>query len=316
MVRIVKKDVYWVLDFPGLTLTNLAEYENEMRSMARFHGYEWKEEGHILTDEAFPPCRDLISKFEQAYRSIVESVGCPFEQSKETEDIRILADYRNRAKTFYFDAVAKYGITHVPNPFFFGTNLALPISEALAKERIEALKAGVPTMEDEVLDLLLKEVEGKKRILEIGTAVGISASAMIERTGAELITVEKSEESYKKANALFAKLGMTVESHHADAMEFIQGLSGSFDFILLDGPKVQYIKYLPYLKKLLSVGGTLFADDVLLFGWVNGKNEVPKKRQSLVRHIKEYLEALEQDECFQTKLYEIGEGVAVSRKLW
>lgn len=317
MVRIVKEQSYWVLDFPGLTLSDLADYESEMRSMARFYGYEWQEEGYTVS-EGIPhaDCKEQIPLFLQTYRSIAQSMELIPEESRETEPIRILADYRNRAKKLYFEGVAKYGVTHVPNPFFFGKNEKISLSERLCRVRIDALKRGIPTMEDEVLNLLLREAEGKKRILEIGTAVGISAAALYERTGAKIITVEKNEENFLSAKELFETLDMQIEAHLCDAMEFIKSLDREFDFILLDGPKVQYVKYLPYLKERLSAGGTLFADDVLLFGWVNGKNEAPKKRRALVRHIREYLDAVTNDPSFETKIHEVGEGVAVSKKLW
>lgn len=38
-----------------------------------------------------------------------------------------------------------------------------------------------------------------------------------------------------------------------------------FDFIFLDGPKAQYIKYLPYILNILSDDGILFVDNIS--GW-------------------------------------------------
>ena len=61
------------------------------------------------------------------------------------------------------------------------------------------------------------------------------------------------------------------------------------------------------------MGGVLFSDDVLLFGWVRG--EAPKKRRMLVEHIREYLQALESDPAFKTEILELGEGLAVSTRV-
>ncbi len=78
---------------------------------------------------------------------------------------------------------------------------------------------------------------------------------------------------------------------------------------------MQYVKYLPTLKKLLKKGGALFADDVLLFGYVTGEEEVPKKRKMLVEHIKEYISAVTDDCELQTTVVNIGNGVALSVKI-
>lgn len=318
IMRVIKEgSLYIVPELPGLALKDLTSLEDEIRGTARFFGYEWKEPIVVNVEEgkADRNCETYLPLYESAYRKIAESMNVEPETIEETDPLLALVQIREKARMLYEEGIAKYGITHVPNPFFFGKNKELPISKELSLARIEALKEGIPTMEDEVLDLLIKEVRGKKRVLEIGTAVGITASVMAS-LGATVVTVEKDEKSYQRANELFQKLNLSVASHLGDAMEFVQNLEGEYDFILLDGPKVQYIKYLPYLKEHLSVGGTLFADDILLFGWVNGKNEVPKKRQALVRHIREYLDAVELDKAFDTTIYEIGEGVAVSRKLW
>ena len=90
-------------------------------------------------------------------------------------------------------------------------------------------------------------------------------------------------------------------------------LGGEYDLIFLDGPKVQYRRYFPDCKRLLAAGGYLLSDDVLLFGWVRG--EPPKKRRMLVEHIREYLALLTDDPDFETEILQLGEGLAVSRKI-
>ncbi len=78
---------------------------------------------------------------------------------------------------------------------------------------------------------------------------------------------------------------------------------------------MQYVKYLPRLKRLLKRGGTLIADDILLFGYVTGEEEVPPKRKMLVEHIREYIIAVTRDSGLQTTVLNVGNGVALSVKL-
>ena len=99
-----------------------------------------------------------------------------------------------------------------------------------------------------------------------------------------------------------------------DAGEEIEKLEGGYDFIFLDCAKVQYVKYLPRLKTLLKKGGVLAADDVLLFGYVTGEEETPKKRRMLVEHVKEYIAAATGDEELTTTVINVGNGVALSVK--
>ena len=68
------------------------------------------------------------------------------------------------------------------------------------------------------------------------------------------------------------------------------------------------------LKRLLSSGGTLFSDDILMYGWVNGEKPTPPKRRMLVQHIKEYLQAITSDAELYTQIIDVGNGVALSIK--
>ena len=97
-------------------------------------------------------------------------------------------------------------------------------------------------------------------------------------------------------------------------MDGMSTLGGGYDFIFLDGPKVQYVKWLPRLKELLARGGLLAADDVLLYGWVNGEEQPPKKRRMLVEHVREYLNAVTSDDGLITYIADVGDGIALSVK--
>ena len=77
---------------------------------------------------------------------------------------------------------------------------------------------------------------------------------------------------------------------------------------------MQYVKWLPRIRQLLAPGGLLIADDVLLYGWVNGEEQVPKKRRMLVQHIREYLEAVLSDGGLTSYVADIGDGLCISLK--
>lgn len=182
-----------------------------------------------------------------------------------------------------------------------------------------ARKNWVPVLRDKSADFLCKLVKDKqpKRILEIGTCIGYSGILMLENTkDSFLITIEKDFEKAKVAEENFkqAKLESRVRVVNMDAGEFIKELeinSERFDFIFLDGPKGQYLNYLPTLKKLLNIEGILVADDVFYHGLVNGG--YPKhKHRTIVFRLREFLENIKNDKDFETIILDIEDGISIS----
>ncbi|MBR2340809.1 MAG: O-methyltransferase [Clostridia bacterium] len=193
----------------------------------------------------------------------------------------------------------------------------LNIDERIATLRADALSRGIPVADNETLNYLLVMLKALQphSILEIGTAVGLSAAAMLYACPkATVTTMELDEERYLEAKENFKKLGVEsrVTSYLGDAFEVLTMMDGEFDFIFLDGPKAQYEKYLYDIKRLLKKGGVLFSDDVLLYGWVSGEEETPQKRRSIVEKIRGYLDVLTNDPSFMTSVLNVGEGVAIS----
>lgn len=192
-----------------------------------------------------------------------------------------------------------------------------PLPAELMRLRGAAQGGLDPAASDEVLALLLAaaRLRGAERILEIGTAEGLTSVALLcERPHAELVTVENDPARYTRAVHNFVRFGVAgrTEAVLADAAALLPRLQGPFDLVFLDGPKAQYVRYLPHLKRLLAPRGLLFADDVLLYGWVDGRAEPPPKRRSIAARLGEYLAAVTADPCFATSILRVGEGVALS----
>lgn len=191
----------------------------------------------------------------------------------------------------------------------------------IGNTRLEALRRAAkegrdPTAADETVLALIAwaKEHGAQKILEIGAAEGLTSCALLLETEAELTAIELDPARAKRFRENTELFGVSGRARlfEGDAGEILPHLTGSYDLIFLDGPKVQYKRYFADCKRLLRSGGALFSDDILLFGWVRG--EAPKKRRMLVEHIREYLELLEGDADFTTEIYEYGEGLAVSTK--
>ena len=181
------------------------------------------------------------------------------------------------------------------------------IPAALQAIRESAFAREIPVAGDETLCFLMAQAAACRPdcILELGTC-----------PGAKITTVEREEKFYDEAVENFARLGISARVFPVlgDAGEVVSRLEGQFGLIFMDSAKVQYVKYLPRLKRLLVPGGVLIADDVLLYGWATGEAEVPKKRRMLARHIEEYLEAVTSDAELTTSVIRVGDGMAVSVK--
>ena len=191
------------------------------------------------------------------------------------------------------------------------------LDKRLLALRTAAREVRDPTAADETLEYLLHLLETReiRSILEIGAAEGLTSCALLSASQARLTAIELDGGRAIRAREHFEEFGFSfrVVLHEGDAGEILPLLQEEYDLIFLDGPKVQYRRYLPDCKRLLRAGGVLLSDDVLLFGWVQG--EPPKKRRMLVEHIREYLRMLEEDPELKTEILPIAEGLAVSEKL-
>lgn len=186
--------------------------------------------------------------------------------------------------------------------------------------REDAFSRGIPTADDETLCFLQTFLSAFKprAILELGSAVGISAAVMLETCeSARITTVERDGAFHSEALRNLQNLGFKDRAVciSGDAGEEISKMQTKFDFIFLDCAKAQYVKYLPRLKQLLNKGGCLLADDVLLYGWITGETEIPQKRKMLAKHVAEYVSAVTCDKELSTTIINAGDGLALSVKL-
>lgn len=195
----------------------------------------------------------------------------------------------------------------------------LNVSEEVLEIRRSAFARGIPVSSDETLQFICLQAAaaGAANILEVGAAIGASGAALLQCCpSARLTAIEKDGHFAAEAQANFDRLGLSdrVRLIEGDAADILGGLEGGYDFVFLDAAKVQYVKWLPRIRQLLAPGGLLIADDVLLYGWVNGEEQVPKKRRMLVQHIREYLEAVLSDGGLTSYVADIGDGLCISLK--
>jgi predicted O-methyltransferase YrrM len=223
----------------------------------------------------------------------------------------------NRSEAMPFDYAhndTSEGERHSPTAQFVKLNVPPQVAEL----RRKAFERGIPTADDETLNFLLTTALAVRpeRILELGTATGITAILLAQTCPqAHITTVEKNQAFYEEAKRNISAMGLPqIEAIQGDAGEVIKDLNGRFDFIFLDSAKVQYVKYLPRLKELMKAGSILLADDVLLYGYVSGEVPTPPKRKMLVQHIREYIESATTDPELMSCVLSVGDGICMSVK--
>ncbi|MEG1711312.1 MAG: O-methyltransferase [Clostridia bacterium] len=187
----------------------------------------------------------------------------------------------------------------------------------MAQMRQNAYERHIPVLMEEterLLDVIIK-IKQPKRILEIGTAIGFSGIVMLKASPmAHLNTIEESAASIEAAKTNFEKYNVNkrVTIFEGDAREIVPMLTGSYDFIFMDGPKGQYLEFFPYLKSILESGGVLMCDNVLYKGLVQNIPEKRHKHITIARNLKAFLEAISNDNQLSTVTLQIGDGVSIS----
>lgn len=182
----------------------------------------------------------------------------------------------------------------------------------------EAEEENIPILRRAERKLLLEAAAAAdpKKILEVGTAIGYSALLLAEHFPlAEIDTIEIDALRNERAVSVMqaAEFEQRVRCHLGDAGEVLPALAGPYDFVYLDGPKGQYLRYLKLIEPKLSENAIIAADNVLFRGLVRSGEPVTHQYRTLVTRLREYLEYVEAH--YDTVIHEEGDGLAVSRKI-
>ncbi len=177
----------------------------------------------------------------------------------------------------------------------------------------------IPIMEDEGIDFLTTFIlkHQIKRVLEVGTAIGYSAIMMaLCQPTLKITSIERDEVRYLEAlkNVKKFHLEDRITLIFKDALDV--KIEGEFDLIFLDAAKSQNINFFQLFSKNLVSDGYIITDNMYFHGLVEKQEREIKTAnlRSLVRKIKEYISFLNNNPDFNTIIYRIGDGVAVSEK--
>ena len=190
----------------------------------------------------------------------------------------------------------------------------------LQKIKQKALEEHIPIIMDDTLEVIEKYLKENKphKILEIGTAVGYSAICFTEilAEDGQIDTIERDSERVKEAkeNIKRAEVENKINIYEGDAVEILPMLDNKYDVVFIDAAKGKYPFFLKEALRMLNEKGIIFADNILYKGYVMSDYNKHKQRTA-VRNLREYIKEVEENLELETKILEVGDGLAVSRKL-
>lgn len=197
----------------------------------------------------------------------------------------------------------------------------IPSSSGHIKEMEEyAAVNEVPISQPEsirMIEILLKLCRAEE-ILEVGCAIGYSAIRMSRACGANVTTVELSDDMADTAQKNIEKAGLSdkIKIIRGDAKEVLRQIEGEekYDAIFVDAAKGQYMEFFPHCMRLLKKGGLLISDNILYKGMTATDELVVRRKITIVRRLRAYLDMLKNNNELSTAIIPIGDGVALSFK--
>lgn len=179
---------------------------------------------------------------------------------------------------------------------------------------------GVPIVQKETGVFLefMTSMKKPKRILELGTAIGFSSILMYEAAGTEpdIVTIERDERMIELANVNLNKFNLSdkIKIEQGDCLEVLEKLNEPFDLIFMDAGKGHYNHFLPHCLRLLKEDGIIVADNVLFRGMVASQELVKRRKITIVKRMRTYLELVTQDKNLITSVIPMGDGIAVTKR--
>ena len=176
----------------------------------------------------------------------------------------------------------------------------------------------VPIMLPDGIEFLTNYIKNNnvKNILEIGTAIGYSASVMALSSpeDVKITSIERDPEMTKLALDNITKLQLEekIRVIEGDALEVLPLLSSKYDIVFMDAAKGYYNEFFDSVINLINDGGILICDNVLYKGMTATDNLVKRRQKTIVGRMREFLEMLCNHSKLTTSVIPIGDGVTIS----
>ncbi len=194
-------------------------------------------------------------------------------------------------------------------------------SQGLLRDlELYAEENSVPIIHKEVADLLrvILKLKRPRKILELGCAIGYSSLFFADVLDGdfEIVTTERNPIMLERAQDNIKKAGMEdrIKILVGDAEETLKDLEGTFDMIFIDAAKGHYKMFFDMLIGKLNHGGIVISDNILYKGMIASDDYVVRRKKTIVKRMRTYLDYICDLEGISTSLIPIGDGLAISYK--
>ncbi len=191
----------------------------------------------------------------------------------------------------------------------------------LAEMEAQGAAEGIPIVVPSTGALLavLARACGARRVLEVGTAIGVSTLYLARALppDGKVISFEIDETRHLAAQSYLERAGVIdrVELRLQDAREGLATLEGGFDLAFIDGVKAQYGQYLEAALPLLRSGGVLAVDNVLMSGTVAEERSDGHWTEDQIEAMRDMNRRLLEDDQLLGTVTPVGDGVLVGVRL-
>ena len=107
-------------------------------------------------------------------------------------------------------------------------------------------------------------------------------------------------------------LSKNINVIQGNAVEILPNLNSKYDMVFIDAAKGKYPIFLKEAIRMSKKGTTIIADNILYKGYVMSDYNKHKQRTA-VTHLREYIKLASENERLETKILEVGDGLAISR---
>jgi len=190
----------------------------------------------------------------------------------------------------------------------------------LAEMEAHGAREGIPIVVPETGALLhvLALACRARRILEVGTAIGVSTLYLARALPADgkIVSFEIDPVRHSAARDYLKRAGMAerADLRLQDAREGLHDLDGLFDLAFLDGVKQQYGDYFDGVLPRLRPGGVLAVDNVLRGGRVATGHGDAAVSDEQIESARAFNQRLIQHEELTATITPVGDGVLVAVK--
>jgi len=194
-----------------------------------------------------------------------------------------------------------------------------PVAALLAMERL-AEQERVPIVDRASGRVLAALAAGRRRIVEVGTAIGYSTlwMALGQPADGKIVTIDPDTGRTSRAREWWREAGIAdgrITVVTARALEAFADrepdLAGPFDLAFVDALKPEYGAYVEALVSRLAPGALLVADNVLWSGRVSGARPTASDDRDTAA-LREFGESILRDARFRATILPVGDGLLIA----